>query len=70
MTTYVTSIADWRAQINEQEGLFTEYFKGEFPTNTLVEIRALAEPVDAHLQRMRLDLARPGESCRLGRRSE
>jgi len=22
----------------------TEYFKGEFPINTLVEIRALAEP--------------------------
>jgi 2-iminobutanoate/2-iminopropanoate deaminase len=44
ITTYVTSIADWRAQIHEQEALLTEYFKGEFPANTLVEIRALAEP--------------------------
>ena len=44
ITTYVTSIADWRADVSEQQALFTEYFKGEFPTNTLVEIRALAEP--------------------------
>jgi 2-iminobutanoate/2-iminopropanoate deaminase len=44
ITTYVTSIADWRAHASEQEALFTEYFKGEYPTNTLVEIRALAEP--------------------------
>ena len=44
ITTYVTSIADWRAHAGEQQALFTEYFHGEFPTNTLVEIRALAEP--------------------------
>jgi 2-iminobutanoate/2-iminopropanoate deaminase len=44
ITTYVTSIADWRAHAGEQQALFTEYFKGQFPTNTLVEIRALAEP--------------------------
>lgn len=44
ITTYVTSITDWRAHVGEQQVLFTEYFKGEFPTNTLVEIRALAEP--------------------------
>ena len=44
ITTYVTSIADWRAHGDEQQSLFTEYFKGEFPANTLVEIRALAEP--------------------------
>jgi 2-iminobutanoate/2-iminopropanoate deaminase len=44
ITTYVTSIADWRVHVGQQEALFTEYFKGEFPTNTLVEIRALAEP--------------------------
>ncbi len=44
ITTYVTSIADWRAHVDEQQALFTEYFQGEFPTNTLVEIRALAEP--------------------------
>jgi 2-iminobutanoate/2-iminopropanoate deaminase len=44
ITTYVTSIADWRAHISEQQALFMEYFQGEFPTNTLVEIGALAEP--------------------------
>jgi 2-iminobutanoate/2-iminopropanoate deaminase len=44
LTTYVTSIAEWRAQADAQQALFTEYFNGEFPTNTLVEIRALAEP--------------------------
>jgi 2-iminobutanoate/2-iminopropanoate deaminase len=44
ITTYVTSMTDWRAHVDEQQTLFTEYFRGEFPTNTLVEIRALAEP--------------------------
>jgi 2-iminobutanoate/2-iminopropanoate deaminase len=44
ITTYVTSIAAWRAHVSEQQALFTEYFHGEFPTNTLVEIGALAEP--------------------------
>jgi 2-iminobutanoate/2-iminopropanoate deaminase len=44
ITTYVTSIVDWRGHVSEQQALFTEYFKGEFPTNTLVEIGALAEP--------------------------
>jgi 2-iminobutanoate/2-iminopropanoate deaminase len=44
ITTFVTSIADWRVHAKQQEALFTEYFKSEFPTNTLVEIRALAEP--------------------------
>ena len=44
ITTYVTSIADWRAIASEQQFLFNEYFKGEYPANTLVEITALAEP--------------------------
>jgi enamine deaminase RidA (YjgF/YER057c/UK114 family) len=44
ITTYITNMADWRAHAAEQQRLFTEYFRGEFPTNTLVEIRALAEP--------------------------
>ena len=44
ITTYVTSIADWRANASEQQSLFNEYFKGEYPANTLVEITALAEP--------------------------
>ncbi len=44
ITTYVTNINDWRAGTSEQQSLFSEYFKGEYPANTLVEITALAEP--------------------------
>lgn len=44
ITTFVTSIADWRAHDSEGQALFQEYFKGEYPANTLVEISALAEP--------------------------
>ncbi len=44
ITTYVTNINDWRASAEEQQSLFSEYFKGEYPANTLVEITALAEP--------------------------
>ena len=43
ITTFVTSIADWRAHQAEQEALFAEYFQGDYPANTLVEITALAE---------------------------
>ena len=43
ITTFVTDIADWKAHANAQ-ALFEEYFKGEYPTNSLVEISALAEP--------------------------
>ncbi len=46
ITTYVTSINDWRASALEQQSLFNEYFKGEYPANNLVEITALAEPED------------------------
>ena len=51
ITTYVTSINDWRACALEQQSLFNEYFKGEYPANTLVEITALAEPEDRIDQR-------------------
>ena len=44
ITTYVTSVADWRARTGESESLFAEFFKGEYPANTLVEIGGLAEP--------------------------
>ncbi len=36
--------SDWRASASEQQSLFNEYFKGEYPANTLVEITALAKP--------------------------
>ncbi len=44
ITTFVTSIADWRALGDQQHTVFEEYFKGRYPANTLVEIGALAEP--------------------------
>ena len=44
ITTFVTSIADWQANAEEQQTLFNDYFKGAYPANTLVEISALAEP--------------------------
>ena len=44
ITTFVTSIAAWLAGAQEQQALFAEYFHGEYPANTLVEITALAEP--------------------------
>ncbi len=44
ITTFVTSIADWQTNAAEQQSLFQEFFKGEYPANTLVEIAALAEP--------------------------
>ena len=43
ITTFVTSISDWRTHQAEQEALFAEYFQGAYPANTLVEITALAE---------------------------
>lgn len=43
-TTFVTSVPDWSAHNDEGQALFIEFFKGEYPANTLVEIGALAEP--------------------------
>ena len=43
ITTFVTSIPQWRAGRERQESLFAEFFQGEYPANTLVEITALAE---------------------------
>ena len=43
ITTFVTSIPQWRADRETQEALFAEFFQGEYPANTLVEITAVAE---------------------------
>lgn len=43
ITTFVTSIPNWRAERERQEALFAEFFQGQYPANTLVEITALAE---------------------------
>ena len=40
----MTSIADLREMGEEEHVVFQEYFKGNYPANTLVEIGALAEP--------------------------
>ena len=44
ITTFVTSIADWRSHAAEQQEIFYQYFKGEYPANSLIQISALAEP--------------------------
>ena len=44
ITTFVTSIPGWKAHDAEGQALFKEFFKGDYPANTLVEITALAEP--------------------------
>ena len=46
ITTYVTSINDWRASALERQSPFNEYLKGEYPANNLVETTAFAEPED------------------------
>ena len=42
--TYVTNVADYRDHRSEIQALFEEFYKGDYPTNTLVEITALVEP--------------------------
>ncbi len=44
ITTFVTSMNDWRDSTRENEYLFAEFFEGAYPANTLAEIGALAEP--------------------------
>ena len=44
ITTFVTSIPQWRDNAAEQQELFERYFRGEYPANSLIEITALAEP--------------------------
>ena len=34
ITTFVTSIPDWRAERERQEALFAEFFQGQYPANT------------------------------------
>lgn len=44
LTTYVTNMADWYPIPNEHAALYEDYFRGENPANTLVEVSALALP--------------------------
>ena len=44
MTTYVTNMADFWPIGADQMSVWEEYFQGEWPTNSYVEVSALAEP--------------------------
>ena len=44
ITTFVTNVPDWVSHTAEQESLFAEVFKGEYPANSLIGIGALVEP--------------------------
>ncbi len=44
VTCFVTSMAKYQADPQQMEALFTKYFEGQYPANSLVEITALAEP--------------------------
>ena len=44
ITCFVTSIADWTSNPEEQGKIFAKYLEGKYPANSLIEISALAEP--------------------------
>ena len=44
LTTYMTDMSDFWPVDGEQREIWEEYFNGEWPTNSYVEISALAEP--------------------------
>ena len=44
LTTFVTSMDKYQSDSQQMEALFTKYFDGQYPANSLVEITALAEP--------------------------
>jgi len=44
LTCFITSMTDYQADPQQMQALFTKYFEGQYPANSLVEISALAEP--------------------------
>ena len=44
LVTYVTSIAEWKQHGAEIGAIFEEFFRGNYPPNTLIGIAELAEP--------------------------
>ena len=44
LTCFVTSIADYQLDSQEQRALFAKHFQEQYPANSLIEISALAEP--------------------------
>ena len=43
-TTFVTDMADWQPVSPERRALIDRYFQGQPPADSIVEVRALAEP--------------------------
>ena len=44
LTCFVTSIAAYQLDSDQQRGLFAKHFQEQYPANSLIEISALAEP--------------------------
>ena len=44
LTCFVTSIADYQLDSQEQRALFAKHSQEQYPANSLIEISALAEP--------------------------
>ena len=44
LTCFVTSIADYQLDSEQQRALFAKHFREQYPANSLIEISALAEP--------------------------
>ena len=44
LTCFVTNIADYQMDSQEQQALFAKHFQEQYPANSLIEISALAEP--------------------------
>ena len=44
LTCFVTSIADYQLDSQQQQSLFAKHFQEQYPANSLIEISALAEP--------------------------
>jgi len=44
LTCFVTSIADYQLDSQQQRAIFAKHFQEQYPANSLIEISALAEP--------------------------
>ena len=44
LTCFVTSIADYQLDSEQQRALFAKHFQDQYPANSLIGITALAEP--------------------------
>jgi enamine deaminase RidA (YjgF/YER057c/UK114 family) len=44
MTTFVTDVKEWTASSDANNATFKEFFKGQYPPNTMIGCAALALP--------------------------